>query len=109
MPVSDDNPWELLFAVIHQVQAPWAKCANCLGMDASLFYVEDERKRTELSEALDVCWGRGTWKGLGVCPARESCLEYGVRNNEVGVWGGYSGNDRKRLYKYIRRGGEDLG
>lgn len=34
-----------------------------------------------------------------VCPLREKCLDWAIANNEVGIWGGTSERQRRKLAK----------
>jgi len=38
------------------------------------------------------------------CPVREQCLAFALENNMVGVWGGTSTKERRRLKAELRRG-----
>lgn len=64
----------------------WRDQANCLGMDADLFFPE---RGVNTNEAKEVCAG---------CSVREECLEYALDYPEIfGIWGGCSPVERKRL------------
>lgn len=64
----------------------WWTLANCLGIDTNLFFPE---RGNPVAEAKQVCRG---------CMVRKDCLEYALTNAEVfGVWGGLSGQERRRL------------
>ena len=64
----------------------WAKEANCKGLDPNMFHVG----RGESSkEAIAVCVG---------CIVVKECLHYALSNGiKVGVWGGKSEKQRRRL------------
>ena len=71
--------------------------AKCAGYDANLF-VSDNRGHTKLVDiynAKQVCRG---------CPIREKCLDYAIRNDMQGVWGGTTESDRdlmRRSHKLL--------
>jgi WhiB family transcriptional regulator, redox-sensing transcriptional regulator len=70
----------------------WRQRAACRGVDPDVFYpVTDE----EAEEAKSIC---------GICPVRESCLEYALANRERdGVWGGATERERRRLIRQRRK------
>ena len=57
----------------------------CYGMDTDLFY--DPAVRA-IAEAKRVCQR---------CDVRLDCLDYAMANDELGVWGGMSERDRRRM------------
>lgn len=64
----------------------WQRHANCLGLDASLFFPE---RGASTREAKEVCRG---------CTVREHCLEYAlVTGEKFGIWGGMSERERRRI------------
>lgn len=73
------------------LQAPgprpdWFDQANCLGVDADLFFPP---RGESTREAKAVCAG---------CAIRPRCLAYALSHNErFGVWGGKSERERKQL------------
>ena len=70
----------------------WRMLGACRGLDASLFY-PDEDDMAE--EAKSVCEH---------CSVRVACLEYALTNREkVGVWGGATERERRRLLRQRRR------
>jgi len=36
------------------------------------------------------------------CPLKDPCLEYALRNGEIGIWGGTTESDRRRLRRTLR-------
>ena len=79
----------------------WRRDAACRNHPTELFFPSTRgRLRTsrrlvsvgQLQEvaALDVC---------ATCPVREECLEYALDRDEVGVWGGTTDRDRRRIRK----------
>ena len=68
----------------------WQAEAQCTGR-AELFF--DETRRTITRKAKSICSG---------CKARKPCLEYAIAADEVGVWGGMTTNERRRLRRKRR-------
>lgn len=65
----------------------WIGAAACKGMDTSLFFPETGDSKQAV-EAKNVCRG---------CPVRGECLNYAILNREIGIWGGTSGIDRRKI------------
>jgi WhiB family redox-sensing transcriptional regulator len=63
----------------------------CLGMDPELFFPHRGDRRG-IAAAKAVCFE---------CPVRRPCLDQGMRQR-LGVWGGFSETERKRLRKARR-------
>ena len=71
----------------------WRERGRCKGVAPSVFYPEDDEDPAE--EAKQVC---------AECAVRESCLEYALAGREkIGVWGGYTARERRRLVRQRRR------
>jgi WhiB family redox-sensing transcriptional regulator len=72
----------------------WVQRANCIGIDADLFF-PDRGEPTRHAKA--VCAG---------CEVREECLDYALSTGQkFGVWGGTSERERRALRR-LRRTGE---
>jgi WhiB family redox-sensing transcriptional regulator len=70
----------------------WRKLGACRGLDAGVFYPEDDE---EADVAKAVCEG---------CAVRVTCLEYALRSREkAGVWGGATERERRRMIRQRRR------
>jgi WhiB family redox-sensing transcriptional regulator len=68
----------------------WQEHAACYGLDAEIFFPTTEE---EAGLALSYC---------AVCPVRETCLAWAVRNGErYGVWGGTTEQQRRRLIRHV--------
>lgn len=64
----------------------WQNFANCLGVDANLFFPE---RGASTTTAKEVCRG---------CVVRQECLDYALRHGEkFGIWGGLSERERRRI------------
>lgn len=64
----------------------WQQFANCATTDPDLFVLEHGGSSTA---AKRIC---------AVCPVRASCLQEALdRDEQFGIWGGMSLNERKRL------------
>jgi WhiB family transcriptional regulator, redox-sensing transcriptional regulator len=71
----------------------WRERGRCKGADPQVFYPEDDEDPAE--QAKQVC---------AACVVREACLEHAIANHEkVGVWGGYTARERRRLVRQRRR------
>ena len=73
----------------------WREVGRCKGAEPDLFYPKDDED--EGFEAKAIC---------AICPVREVCLEHAIVNREkIGVWGGYTARERRRLVRQRRRAG----
>ena len=70
----------------------WRSLGACRGLDPELFFPETE---DQADVAKMVCQG---------CDVRVSCLEHALASREkVGVWGGTTERERRRLIRQRRR------
>lgn len=70
----------------------WRDHANCIGLDADLFFPE---RGKNTNEAKRVC---------AACTVRNECAEYALNFPETfGIWGGLSPVERKRIRGARRR------
>ncbi len=80
-------------------EASWKLHGACNGLDASIFYPNDDDDPLELNanEAKEVCAG---------CHVRVSCLEYALASRERdGVWGGATARERRKIIRQRLRVG----
>jgi WhiB family transcriptional regulator, redox-sensing transcriptional regulator len=71
----------------------WRERGRCKGADPAVFYPEDDEDPG--LEAKAIC---------DACPVREACLESAIATRErLGVWGGYTARERRRLVRQRRR------
>jgi WhiB family redox-sensing transcriptional regulator len=71
----------------------WREVGRCKGADPDVFYPEDDEDEGTAAKAI-----------CAICPVREVCLEHAVVNREkIGVWGGYTARERRRLVRQRRR------
>ena len=71
----------------------WREVGRCKGADPDIFYPEDDEDPGE--EAKAIC---------AKCVVRESCLLQAIASREkLGVWGGYTARERRRLVRQLRR------
>ena len=64
----------------------WVSWAACAGQDTNLFY---PNKHLKAEAAKAVC---------ARCPVAQQCLEYALeRNDQNGIWGGLSPEERKMI------------
>ncbi|MEO7398687.1 MAG: WhiB family transcriptional regulator [Ilumatobacteraceae bacterium] len=70
----------------------WWMLGACRGLDASIFYPDND---DDAAIAAQVCDG---------CGVQAACLEYALTSREkVGVWGGASERERRRILRQRRR------
>jgi WhiB family redox-sensing transcriptional regulator len=62
--------------------------ALCVGQDLSLYYP----KKGVRSPAVEICVA---------CPAKDKCLDHGLKHEEFGIWGGTSPLQRKKMRKIL--------
>jgi WhiB family redox-sensing transcriptional regulator len=73
--------------------AAWRAKGACQGLDAEIFYPEDDEDLAE--DAKAVC---------AECAVRLACLDHALDNREhQGVWGGATARERRRLLRQRRR------
>lgn len=64
---------------------PFLEQAACRGLDPEMFYAEGA---AAIAHAKSLC---------SMCPVSASCLEWAVRREEFGVWGGTTARERSAL------------
>lgn len=64
---------------------PYLEDAICRGLDPELFYAESG---AAIMKAKSLC---------AACPVREKCLEWAIKREEFGVWGGTTARERASL------------
>lgn len=70
----------------------WRTLGACRGLDADIFYPDDD---DEAMEAKSVC---------AECGVRVACLEFALQAREkAGVWGGATERERRRMIRQRRR------
>jgi len=68
----------------------WRDDAACKGKPLDWFYPLTNESN---EEAMAIC---------DDCPVRQECLDYGVKHEEFGIWGGMTAKDRQRLRKQMQ-------
>lgn len=72
----------------------WRDRGRCRGVDPDVFYPEEDDAESETA-AKAVCEH---------CPVREPCLEHAItRREKIGIWGGLTAIERRRLIRRRRR------
>lgn len=67
----------------------WAALGACRNVDTSVFYPEHATPRMamRIREAKQICLS---------CSVRLECLEYALKYETVGIWGGLTESERRR-------------
>lgn len=70
----------------------WRSMGACRGLDPDIFFPDSDE---QVREAKEICFG---------CDVRVSCLEHALASREkVGVWGGTTERERRRIIRQRRR------
>lgn len=70
----------------------WRMLGACRGLDPAVFFPETDEMA---DEAKEICLS---------CDVRVSCLEHALASREkVGVWGGTTERERRRIVRQRRR------
>lgn len=71
--------------IIERDNPDWRKKASCANLDPAMFIIE---RGQDVQPALNVC---------KTCPVKDPCLRYAIDNNEIGIWGGTTGKQRRKM------------
>lgn len=83
---------DVLIQQIIPEEDKWWDQGACRGLDAAIFYPDDE---VGAQSAQAVC---------ADCAVRVSCLDHALNSREkAGVWGGATEKDRRRMIRQRRR------
>lgn len=77
--------------------------AKCIEADPEIFYPREieNHKSNVISQVYESeALAKETCRD---CPLIAACLEFSLLNNEIGIWGGTTENDRKALRRRMRR------
>jgi WhiB family redox-sensing transcriptional regulator len=81
-----------VLGTIERTNTSWQQFAACRGVDPEVFHPDTDE---DAEDAKAIC---------GLCPVREPCLEYAlVVREKLGVWGGLTERERRRLLRRRRR------
>ena len=69
----------------------WMQHAACVGR-GELFF--SDHMRTVVRQAQKIC---------AVCTVRQECLIYALEGDEIGVWGGKTTNERRKLKRAAKK------
>jgi WhiB family redox-sensing transcriptional regulator len=71
----------------------WMQQAHCKETETRVFFIyrEDKDQRQRREHAYEIC----RW-----CPVKADCLEYAIVNNEIGIWGGTTDQERRRMRRH---------
>lgn len=75
----------------------WMEQALCKETDTRVFFIyrEDKDQRQRREDAYSICRS---------CPVQAKCLDYAIVNNEVGIWGGTTDQERRLLRRHWNTG-----
>ena len=66
---------------------------HCVGESLDVFFPENDRWAEK--RAKDIC---------AVCLVRAQCMDYALKYDEVGIWGGTTQRERNKIKnRYVRR------
>lgn len=76
-------------------QESWMETALCREIGGDFWHPDEGEGQTyATNRALEICRD---------CPVRVQCLSYAMNNNEMlGVWGGTTPSERKRMRRSLR-------
>lgn len=72
----------------------WMSHAACAGYDTEMFFCDPQTERDVLADALSLCH---------VCPVMKECLDYALKNELDGIWGGTKDAERRQMLNKRRR------
>ena len=73
----------------------WRERGSCKGAGPDVFYPEDDEDPAEAAKAI-----------CSLCMVREACFENAIVMREgIGVWGGYTAKERRRVIRQRRKAG----
>jgi WhiB family transcriptional regulator, redox-sensing transcriptional regulator len=77
------------------VTTDWRDRRRCKGADPATFYPDDDDDPAEVAKAI-----------CGACIVRPACLEHAIVLRErLGVWGGTTAKERRRMIRRRRKAG----
>jgi len=86
------DTWSESRGFFELVRPDWHRYATCLGEGTDIFF--HERYTHAVKEAKKLC---------AICVVRQNCLDFAIRNECVGVWGGMTTQERKVHIRNQRR------
>ena len=87
--------WSESKSVFELLRPAWQQHGTCRGEGTDIFF--HERYAHAVREAKKLC---------DICVVRESCLDFAIKNDCVGVWGGMTTVERRHKIRLMRRSGE---
>jgi len=67
--------------------------AACKEADADLFFPEGKDKREQEYKAKKIC---------ASCPIVTDCLQFAIDNDQLGIWGGTTEDERRHINVTLR-------
>ena len=87
--------WSESKNVFELLRPDWQQHGTCRGEGTDIFF--HERYLHAVREAKKLC---------DICVVRESCLDFAIKNDCVGVWGGMTTVERRHKIRLMRSAGE---
>lgn len=84
-----NNPEEIRKPLILREPMTWMEKGACRGVDADQFFPEKGSAGGHYKIVIE--------EFCNVCSVKESCLNFAIDNNELGIWGGTTSRKRKDL------------
>lgn len=70
----------------------WKDLGNCVGRETDIFFPENDRWAEQRAKAI-----------CEDCPVRGQCLDVALHQGDVGIWGGTTERERKKIMaRYVR-------
>jgi len=87
--------WSESKNVFELMRPAWQEHGTCRGEGTDIFF--HERYLHAVREAKKLC---------DICVVRQSCLDFAIENDCVGVWGGLTTVERRHEIRRLRRSGK---
>ena len=91
--MSDDYTYEPL-PIVERDDPQWRQHAKCKSVSPALFILE---RGEDHRPAIQVC---------NSCPVKDPCLRFALDNNEIGIWGGTTHKQRRRMKRVAKLNNE---
>ena len=77
------------------MRGPWQfEEPSCAEIGTELFFADDKEDTSEMKLARTIC---------NSCTHKTECLEWAIAHEEVGIWGGTTGNQRRKIKRMRKK------